>query len=126
VEPRAWLGWWENEQFQSTPAEVSDLSLRGCRMTVGQFPTTNGSVWFCPSGTGLGMSATATSSDWIEAKLIESRKRLFGPRVVRIAFRRSFPYEIFKAVIYGRSRSGGTMPQLWIPEVNVTDDRDWW
>jgi hypothetical protein len=126
AESRAWLGWWDNEQFQSTPAEVLDLSLRGCRMTVDRFPETKASVWFCPLGTGTGASATATSSDWIEARLIESRKRLFGPRVVRIVFRRSFPYEIFKAVVYGRERTGGTMPQLWIPEANVTDDRDWW
>jgi hypothetical protein len=103
-----------------------DLSLRGCRMTVDRFPDTKTSVWFCPSGTGTGTSATATSSDWIEAKLIESRKRLFGPRVVRIVFRRSFPYEIFKALVYGPERAGGAMPQLWIPEANLTDDRDWW
>jgi hypothetical protein len=126
VQPRAWLGWWEGEQFLSTPAKVSDISLRGCGMIVEQFPTSQGSVWFCPSGTGTGSSATATSADWIEAKVIESRKRLFGPKVVRIVFRRSFPYDIFKAVVYGPARSGGTMPQLWVPVANVTDDRDFW
>jgi hypothetical protein len=126
VEPHAWLGWWENERFQTTPAGILDLSLRGCQMTVDQSPATKTLVWFCPSGTGTGASATATSSDWIEAKLIDSHKRLFGPRIVRIVFRRSFPYDVFKAIVYGRERSGGAMPSLWVPVDNVTDDRDWW
>jgi hypothetical protein len=108
----AWLGWWENEQFQSTPGEVLDFSLRGCRMTVEQLPPTKDPVWFCASDSGSGLNAIPTPSDWIEAKLIGSSKRLFGPRVVRIAFRRSFPYEVFKAIVYGSARIDRLRSQL--------------
>ena len=51
-------------------------------------PPQGSAVWFCPPGT--------TPNDWIESKLIEAKRRLFGPRVVRLAFQSPFPYETFK------------------------------
>lgn len=122
MQSRAWLGWWGGEHFHSTPAEVLDFSLRGCRMIVEQLPPTKDQVWFYASGAGS--NANSTPSDWIESKLIESRKRLFGPRVVQIAFRGSFPYEVFKAVVYGPARVGEPGSPLWAPEGTSGDDRD--
>jgi hypothetical protein len=115
VQSRAWLGWWEGEEFRSTNARLVDLSLRGCMMTVDQLPPGGQSVWFCPPGT--------TPSDWIEAKLVESKRRLFGPRVVRIAFRNPFPYETFKNLVYGPEAVGGNVPApACVPE----SERDFW
>ena len=102
VETQAWLGWWEGQEFRSTNARLVDISLRGCMMTVDQLPPKEQSVWFCPPGT--------TPSEWIEAKLIESKRRSLGPRVVRIAFRASrSPYETFKHLVYGPNALGGYM-----------------
>jgi hypothetical protein len=115
VQRQAWLGWWEGQQFRSTNAQLVDISLRGCMMTVEQLPPKEQSVWFCPPGT--------TPSEWIEAKLIESKRRLFGPRVVRIAFRNPFPYETFKHVVYGPDALGGPLPsEACVPE----GERDYW
>src|SRR5438067_7945485 len=68
VQTEAWLGWWEGQIFRSTSAHVVDISLRGCMMTVDKLPPKDHSVWFCPPGT--------TPSEWIEATLIESKRRL--------------------------------------------------
>jgi hypothetical protein len=115
VQTRAWLGWWEGQEFRSTTAHLVDISLRGCMMTVDQLPPKDQPVWFCPPGT--------TPSDWIEAKLIESKRRLFGPRVVRLAFRNPFPYETFKQVVYGPDALGGLMStEPYVPE----EERDFW
>jgi hypothetical protein len=115
VEARAWLGWWEGPEFRSTNAHLTNISLRGCMMTVDQLPPRDQPVWFCPPGT--------TPAEWIEAKLIESKRRLFGPRVVRIAFRNPFPYETFKHLVYGPDALGGHMQaQEWVPE----SERDYW
>jgi hypothetical protein len=99
---QAWLGWWEGQEFRSTSAQLIDVSLRGCLMNVGQLPPPGQSVWFCPPGT--------TPSDWIEARLVEAKGSVLGPRVVRLAFRSPFPYETFKHVVYGPDKGGETMP----------------
>src|SRR4051794_28031876 len=115
VEAQAWLGWWEGEEFHSTKAQLVDISLRGCKLTVENLPPRDHAVWFCPPGT--------TPSEWIEAKLVEAKRRLFGPRVVRIAFSRPFPYETFKHVVYGPDALGGQISTSdWVPE----SERDYW
>jgi hypothetical protein len=115
VQTQAWLGWWEGQEFRSTGARIVDISLRGCMMTVDQLPPKDQPVWFCPPGT--------TPSEWIEAKLIESKRRLFGPRVVRIAFREPFGYETFKQLVYGPDALGGQIQEAgWVPE----SERDYW
>jgi hypothetical protein len=112
---QGWLGWWEGQAFRNTNAQVVDISLRGCMMTVDQLPPEDQPVWFCPPGT--------TPSEWIEATLIESRRRLLGPRVVRIAFRSAIPYETFKTLVYGPDAIGGPTPESgWVPE----EERDFW
>jgi hypothetical protein len=78
-------------------------------MTVDQLPPAGQPVRFCPPGT--------TPSDWIEAELIESKRRLLGPRMVRLSFRNPFPYETFKNVVYGSAKVGGLAPSAtWAPE----------
>ena len=115
IETRAWLGWWEGQQFHSTNARLVDISLRGCMMTVDRLPPADQAVWFCPPGT--------TPSEWIEARLIESKRRLFGPRVVRIAFLKPFSYETFKHLVYGPDALGGQITMDgWVPE----SQREYW
>lgn len=115
VQTKAWLGWWEDQEFRSTSAHLVDLSLRGCMMTVDRLPPPDQPVWFCPPGT--------TPTDWIEAKLIEAKRRLFGPRIVRLSFPKPFPYETFKSVVYGPDALGGQFASnKWIPE----SERDNW
>jgi len=115
IETEAWLGWWEGQTFRSTSARVVDISLRGCMMTVDQLPPKDLPVWFCPPGT--------TPSEWIEASLIESKRRFLGPRVVRVSFRNPFPYETFKNLVYGADAiSRSTPASNWVPE----PERDLW
>jgi hypothetical protein len=115
LESRAWLGWWEGPEFRSTGARLVDISLRGCMMTVDRLPPPEETVWFCPPGT--------TPAEWIEAKLVESKRRLLGPRVVRIEFRNPFPYETFKHLVYGPDALGGQIAGgEWVPE----SERDYW
>jgi hypothetical protein len=112
---RGWLGWWEGEVFRSTDACLVDISLRGCMMTVDRLPPQGETVWFCPPGT--------IPAEWIEARLIESRRRLLGPRVVRIEFRNPFPYETFKHLVYGPDAlRGKTAEGQCVPE----SERDFW
>ena len=115
VETRAWLGWWEEQEFRSTDARIVDISLRGCMMTVDRLPPKDQPVWFCPPGT--------SPVEWIEARLIESKRRLFGPRVVRIEFHKPFAYDVFKHLVYGPDALGGQISTLEpVPE----SERDYW
>ncbi|MFO0909168.1 MAG: hypothetical protein U0794_12600 [Isosphaeraceae bacterium] len=113
----AWLGWWEGQAFQNTPAKIIDISLRGAMLNVESFPPKDRPLWFCPPG-------VSQQEEWIEVKLVDMRKRLFGPREVRIAFRKVFPYEIFKNVVYGPDVYQNVEPQNWVPEDAA--ERDWW
>ncbi len=115
VETRAWLGWWDEQEFRSTNAQLVDISLRGSMMTVEQLPPSDQTVWFCPPGT--------TPVEWIEARLIEAKRRLFGPRVVRIAFLKPFSYDTFKHLVYGPEALGGQFSTLEpVPE----SERTYW
>jgi hypothetical protein len=113
----AWLGWWEGQAFQSTAAKVVDISLRGALLNVDAFPPREQPVYFCPPG-------VSSQEEWIEVKVIDSKKRLFGPREVRIVFRKVFPYEIFKNMVYGPDSLPKVETQAWLPE--DADERDWW
>jgi hypothetical protein len=84
-------------------------------MTVDRLPPPGETVWFCPPGT--------TPAQWIEAKLVECKRRLLGPRVVRIEFRNPFPYETFKHLVYGPDALGG---QLTNSECVPESERDYW
>lgn len=117
VQDSAWIGWWEGQAFQSTTAKIVDISLRGALLTVESFPPKEQSLWFCPPGANA-------NEEWIEVKLIGSRKRIFGPREIRIAFRKVFPYEIFKAVVYGPEAFQHSPLPKWLPE--EANERDWW
>ena len=116
VQSNGWLGWWVGQEFLSTPAEILDISLRGAMLIVESFPT--GLVlWFCPPG-------MPADDEWMEVKLIATKKRLFGPREVRIAFRKVFPYEVFKALVYGQEPSQIPETNTWLSQ--EPESRDWW
>ena len=117
VQDSSWIGWWEGQAFQSTAAKIIDISLRGAMLTVDAFPPKDKPIWFCPPG-------VLASDEWIEVKMISSRKKLFGPREVRIAFRKAFPYEVFKAVVYGPDSFKSAETPAWMPL--EADERDWW
>lgn len=117
VQDSSWIGWWDGQVFQNTASKIIDISLRGAMLNVEAFPPKDKTIWFCPPG----VSAT---DDWIEVKLIDARKKLFGAREVRIAFRKAFPYEIFKAVVYGPDSFKAVEQPAWVPI--EADERDWW
>jgi hypothetical protein len=118
VQDNAWLGWWEGQAFQSTAAKIIDISLRGALFNVDAFPPKGQPVWLCPPG-------LASTEEWIEVKVVGEKKRLFGPREVRVAFRKVFPYDIFKAVVYGPDSMKASEPQAtWTPV--ESEERDWW
>jgi hypothetical protein len=113
----AWLGWWKGQAFENTRAKIIDISLRGAKLTVDNFPPREQPVWFCPPG-------ITAQDEWIEVKVIDTRKRLFGPREVRVAFRKAFPYEIFRNVVYGPDAYQPAEQPGWLPV--EADERDWW
>ncbi len=116
VNDQAWLGWWAGQAFVNTPARILDISLCGARMTVETVPPSDLDVWFCPNG--------VNPPEWREAKQVPAKKRIFESREVRITFRKIFPYEMFKALVYGiEARRGYELPHLVLPE---EDDRDHW
>jgi hypothetical protein len=117
VQEDAWLGWWEGQEFQSTPAKIVDISLRGARLTVDTFPPKDQAVWFCPPG-------VQTTEEWVEVKVIAMKKKLFGPREVRLAFRKVLPYEHFKAIVYGPDAVKDATEPACVPE--EAQERDWW
>jgi hypothetical protein len=67
-------------------------------MVVDRLPPQDQTVWFCPPGTA--------PLEWIEARLVECKRRLLGPRIVRIEFRTPFSYETFKHLVYGPDALG--------------------
>ena len=117
VQDNAWLGWWIGDVFHNTPAKIVDISLRGTLLSVETFPPKDQPLFFCPPG-------TKEIEEWIEVKLIDMKKKLFGPREVRLAFRKVFPYEVFKAVVYGPDAFQQVEQPVWLPE--ESEDRDWW
>jgi len=117
VQENSWLGWWEGQAYQSTSARIIDISLRGALLIVDSLPPKDQPVYFCPPG-------VTPTDEWIEVKVIDARKKMFGPREVRITFRKVFPYEIFKAVVYGPDALKSVEPPVWLPEDAA--DRDWW
>jgi hypothetical protein len=117
VQDSSWIGWWDGPEFRSTASKIVDISLRGALLIVETFPPKDKSVFFCPPG-------AAANEEWMEVKLVASKKRLFGPREIRVAFRKVFPYEIFKAVVYGPDASTSVETPTWVPVEN--EERDWW
>jgi hypothetical protein len=117
VQDNAWIGWWEGQAFKNTAAKIIDISLRGAMLTVDTFPPKDRALWFCPPG-------VSANEEWIEVKLVDARKRIFGPRQLRVAFCKVFPYEIFKAVVYGPDAFKSVEPPAWVPI--EADERDWW
>jgi hypothetical protein len=117
VQDDAWIGWWKGDAFQSRAAKILDISLRGALLTVETFPPKGYPVLFCPAGVAAG-------EEWIEVKVIATKKKLFGPREIRVAFRKAFPYEVFKAVVYGPDAYTTVKPPPWVPM--EAEERDWW
>jgi len=108
---RAWLGWWRVEEFHGTLAEIRDISLRGARLIVETLPPVGTSVWFHPPS--LGTLSSAPADEWLEARLVEARKSLFGPRLVRVEFVKGIPDELFQAMVYGPGAVGFLQPRSW-------------
>jgi hypothetical protein len=117
VQDNAWIGWWEGQTYQTTAAKIIDISLRGALLHVDTLPPRDQAIWFCPPG-------ITTNEEWIEVKTINLRKKLFGAREIRVAFRKVFPYELFKAVVYGPDAMRTVQPTTWLPD--DAPDRDWW
>lgn len=115
----AWLGWWEGQVFRSSPAKIIDISLRGVRLHVKKIPAKVETTWFGPPGV-----TPQSQEEWLEARVVGIRKRFLGPREVRLTFRKPFPYETFKTVVYGPDLFHPYEPAQWLPE--EAEERDWW
>jgi len=117
IQDGAWLGWWKGQAFQSTAAKIIDISLRGAMLTVDGLPPKETPLYFRPPG-------VSPEEDWIEVRPVGSRKRFLGPREVRIIFRHVFPYESFKAVVYGPDALQEFPPPVWHPL--DSSEREFW
>jgi hypothetical protein len=112
VQHTAWLGWWVGQEFTSTPAQVVDISLRGALLTVDALPPNEPVLWLSAPG-------APADDEWLEAKQVAATKRFFGPRQVRISFSKVFPYDVFKALVYGPDKSQAN----WLTPEEIEADR---
>jgi hypothetical protein len=79
----------------NTPCRIIDMSIAGCMVEARRLPTgmERRSVWVRPAGVTTGESS--------EGIIISVRKPFFRNCRVGIAFLAPFPYEAFKALVYG-------------------------
>lgn len=117
VKEKSWVGWWEGTKFESTAARILDISLRGALLNVDRFPPLGVSVWLCPPDVDA-------QDEWLEMKVLEVRKKIFGKRQARVTFRNIFPYETFKKLVYGPEAFKSPAQPAWLSDDAA--DKDWW
>jgi hypothetical protein len=91
----ALLRWPGGPDFVQIPARLLDLSLTGCLLELPRIPqrTERQPIWF--------RSAADPNETWVEGVVLSIRKSFMKPCRMRIVFNDSFPYELFKKLVYG-------------------------
>jgi hypothetical protein len=90
------LGWWEGKRFRTISAGLHNLSITGAliQMEEDGWPGV-GKVWISLCGQEV--------VHWVQAEILEASSEPEGPRCVRMKFPEPFPYEVFKAAVWGES-----------------------
>jgi hypothetical protein len=91
----ALLGWWNGTSFVHVPAHIINFSTVGCWVETSQVVdrVEKQSVWLCPLG--------FRTAVWTEGTVVSVKKRFLGKYQFRIKFLTTFPYDAFKALVYG-------------------------
>lgn len=87
----AFVGWWQDGEFQTTRATLENISLEGALTHVEKTPTTKGNIWVCLDG--------IPPSAWVEAEVIEIIRERRGRAMVRLKFQETCPFGFFNSAI---------------------------
>ncbi len=103
VMEQACLGWWEGREFRSVSARLRNLSSSGARVVVeGDRPAAQ-RVWIWVAG--------QPKIRWVPATLLAEMEDEPEPGSLRLSFAEPFPYESFKAAVWGeQGRHCGSSP----------------
>ncbi len=92
------VGWWNDESFNTTRAQIENISSGGARLTVELPIPAIDPVW-------IGLVGDA-SAQWVQATLVERSDDACPGAWIRVEFIEPCPYEVFATVVCGnRSRA---------------------
>ena len=87
------LGWWEGRQFSTVPARLRSLSTSGALVDVENGRPAAKRVWICVSG--------QSPVQWVAANVLDDEEDTPEVGCLRLSFPETFPYEPFKAAVWG-------------------------
>jgi hypothetical protein len=87
------LGWWEGREFRTVLAQLRNLSTSGGMVFVEQGCPAAKRVWICLAGQAPAL--------WVPAEVREVEAEQPGAGCIRLSFFETFPYEPFKAAVWG-------------------------
>jgi hypothetical protein len=93
--PDALLGWWDESNFTTRSVQLINLSMSGCLVEAPQHPrrAEQQAVWLRP--------LAVAPSEWIQGVVVSIHKPLFKRCRIRLSFLAPFPYDSYKALVYG-------------------------
>jgi hypothetical protein len=97
VAVEACLSWMEGTEYQYAKAEIIDVSMTGLHLRVAEIHPKKGTVWV--------RLEPPNPADWVEADVVEGSRG--EPTSVRVHFRVSCPYDMFKAAVNGFAHKPG-------------------
>jgi hypothetical protein len=95
--PEAFLGWREGTLFRTHVVSLRNLSMTGALMRVEPPCPASGTIWLAVAG--------RKPANWVQGEILEAITGPEGERDLRVQLRESFPYEDFKAAIWGAEAS---------------------
>jgi hypothetical protein len=91
---RSWLGWYEGSSFRQTAAWILNISAAGCLIAADAPAPLDRSLWL--------RLDNAAVPDWSEVRVIGHQRTNAGLLASRLVFRGTCPYNLMKAVAFGR------------------------
>jgi hypothetical protein len=97
----ACLGWNEGDEHRYTKAEIVNVSMTGIVLRVDDLPPEKCSLWV--------RLEPPHPTEWVGAELVKVESGSGKSSTVRLRFRTSCPYDIFKAAVNGFTHQSGFM-----------------
>jgi hypothetical protein len=95
IKTPVYLGWWEEPEFRTCPAELKNLSHGGALVLVATQPPEAASLWLC--------LAKTPPSEWVEVTVVTVATPQEDLHELRLKFSESCPYEMFNTAVLGIS-----------------------